>query len=72
MFDGWHITCNLLLNFVMRLGMKDTFVGSNVPEKVRHFIFECEIFDKKNTVTQSRDIRIELAECERLSSVLSD
>jgi hypothetical protein len=56
----------------MRLGMKDTFVGSNVPEKVRHFIFECEIFDKKNTVTQSRDIRIELAECERLSSVLSD
>ena len=44
--------------------MKDTYSESWVPEKVNHFIFQCEIFDKKNETVRSRDIQIELSDCE--------
>ena len=41
--------------------MKDTFNGSNPPEKVSHFIFECEIFDKLEETANSREIHVEIS-----------
>ena len=44
--------------------MKDTFNGSNRPQKVSHFVFECEIFDKSEEIVNSREIQIEFAHSE--------
>jgi hypothetical protein len=48
----------------MRFDMKDTFIDYNLSEKINHFIFECEVFDEKDEIAQSRDIQIELADYE--------
>jgi len=46
--------------------MKDTFNGSNAPDKVNHFIFECEIFDKSEKLVNSREIQVDIANFELL------
>ncbi|MDT2084669.1 MAG: hypothetical protein RMX62_07280 [Planktomarina sp.] len=46
--------------------MKDTFNASNSTDKVDHFIFECEIFDKLDELVNSREIQIEIAHSELL------
>ena len=46
--------------------MKDTFVGSSTENGVNNFIFQCEIFDEKDEISQSRDIQIQLASFELL------
>ena len=46
--------------------MKDTFNGSNSPDKVNHFIFECEIFDKSEEISNSREIQVEIGNFELL------
>jgi len=44
--------------------MKDTFNGSNAPDNVKHFIFECKIFDKSEELVNSREIQVEIANFE--------
>ena len=51
--------------------MKDTFIGSSPPNRVNHFIFECEIFDEKDELSKSRDIQIQLVNFELLSPKLN-
>jgi len=46
--------------------MKDTFNASNSPNMVDHFIFECEIFDKSDEISNLREIKIEIAHSELL------
>jgi hypothetical protein len=47
--------------------MKDTFVNSDLAQKINHFIFECEVFDDNEKITQSRDIHVEIADYEFVS-----
>ena len=53
-----------MIRFFKRFDMKDMYSESWVPEKINHFIFQCEIFDKKNETVRSRDIQIELSDFE--------
>jgi hypothetical protein len=46
--------------------MKDTFNKSNSPDKVDHFIFECELFDKSDELVNSREIQIEISHSDLL------
>ena len=54
----------------MRSEMKDTFARTDLLTKTHQFIFQCEIYSKKEEIAQSRDIQIELADIEFLSSEL--
>jgi hypothetical protein len=47
--------------------MKDTFNENNSPDKVDHFIFECELFDKSDELVNSREIQIEISHSDLLS-----
>ena len=51
--------------------MKDTFNASKSSNKVDHFVFECEIFDKLDELVNSREIQIEIAHSELLSPELN-
>jgi len=66
LFDNWHVNCCSEFKFLLRFDMKDTFNASNSPDKVDHFIFECEIFDKSDELVNSREIQIEIAHSELL------
>ena len=52
--------------------MKDTFAGTDLLTKTHQFIFQCDIYNKKEEIAQSHDIQIELADIEFLSSELCD